>query len=208
VADGGDDEDDDTVTMSELFDSGEEMRQITTPRTIENLSKWLNKADPQQLSQYLQTPTQAAGQESTVLHEVVEAKVGNTLFATQVIAAIADDLASGAGSAQTSRVNVPQPNCYVGLKGATTVTDLADQIASLTDNERSASLLYALKENEDNSRLIEQLAQGMSQFEAEHTRTLFAMVNGQQFNRQNLEAFIESDTAVGNAIKPAVSAFL
>ncbi|MFD2024145.1 MULTISPECIES: AAA family ATPase [Promicromonospora] len=208
VADGSDDEDDDTVTMAELFDSGEEMNQITTPRTIENLSKWLNKVDQQQLARYLSTPTQTQGREDTELHEIVEAKVGNTLFATQVIAAIAEDLASGAGSAQTSRVNVPTPNCYAGLKAATTVTDLADQIGLLTDNEKSGSLLYALKENDDNTRLIEQLAQGMNQIEAEHIRTLLEMVTGQHVNRQNLEAFIDSDTAIANSVKPALSAFL
>ncbi|PUB32501.1 dynein-related subfamily AAA family protein [Promicromonospora sp. AC04] len=208
VADGSDDEDDDTVTMAELFDSGEEMNQITTPRTIDNLSRWLNKADRQQLAQYLQTPTQTQGREGTELHEIVEAKVGNTLFATQLIAAIAEDLASGAGSPQPLRVNVPKPNCYAGLKAATTVTDLADQIALLTDNEKSGSLLYALKDSDDNARLIEQLAQGMNQIEAEHTRTLFEMVTGQQINRQNLEAFIDSDTAIANSVKPALSAFL
>lgn len=63
VADGQDDDDSGNVTMAELFDGGEEMNQLTTPRTIDNLSKWLNAADPQQLAQYLATPIQIGDRE-------------------------------------------------------------------------------------------------------------------------------------------------
>lgn len=152
LIDGADDDDDDNndansfVTMADLSDAGEEMNQLTTPRTIENLSKWLNRADRNELAAYLQTPSVVQGRETTVLNEIVEAKVGNTMFATQVIAAIAEDLASGpGGGATTPRVNVPKPNCYADLKRAGTVTDLDALIATLTQNEMACSLLYAPK---------------------------------------------------------------
>lgn len=208
VADGQDDDDDGNVTMAELFDGGEEMNQLTTPRTIDNLSKWLNKADRQELAQYLATPVQIAGRETTLLNEAIEAFAGDTMFTTQLVATIAEDLASNAGGQVQNRVNVPKPNCYAPLKAAGTINDLAAQIAQLTPNEISGSILYALKENNDNSRLIEQLAQAATQIEPEHTRTLIEMVTSQQVDRQNLEAFLDIDAPVVNAAKPVLSAFL
>ncbi|BAS11872.1 hypothetical protein AHiyo8_01750 [Arthrobacter sp. Hiyo8] len=51
AADGADDDDDNaTASFAELFDSGEEMNQLTTPRTIDNLSRWLNRAERDQLA--------------------------------------------------------------------------------------------------------------------------------------------------------------
>jgi hypothetical protein len=209
AADGPDDDDDATTSsFAELFDSGEEMNQLTTPRTIDNLSRWLNKADRAQLSRYLAMQTTIGDRETTVLNEAVESHVGNTTFAVQVVSVIAEDLASGNGQAATNQVVVPKPNCYVDLKGAQSVTDLAALIADLTDSDKSGSLLYALKEHEDNSRLIEQLAQATSQIEAAHMRTLFEMVSAQQADTQNVEAFLNSGTRVADAVKPMISAFL
>ncbi|MFJ5071258.1 AAA family ATPase [Kitasatospora sp. NPDC088556] len=209
VADGQDDDNGNgNVTMAELFDGGEEMNQLTTPRTIDNLSKWLNAADPQQLAQYLATPIQIGDRETSLLNEAIEAYVGDTTFTTQLVATIAQDLASNAGGVQQNRVNVPKPNCYQSLKAAATVTAQAAVIATLTDNEKSGSLLYALKESKDNARLIEQLAQAITQIEPEHTRTLIEMVTSQQIDRQNLEAFMETDAPIVNQAKPVLSAFL
>ncbi|MFD4948893.1 AAA family ATPase [Streptomyces sp. NPDC058409] len=208
VADGQDDDDSGNVTMADLFDGGEEMNQLTTPRTIHNLSNWLNTADPQQLAQYLATPVQIGDREVSLLNEAIEAFVGDTMFTTQLVATISHDLASNAGGVQQNRVNVPKPNCYRNLKAAATATDLAAEISQLTDNEKSGSLLYALKESENNARLIEQLAQATTQIEPEHTRTLIEMVTSQQVDRQNLESFLEIDAPIVNQAKPVLSAFL
>ncbi|MFF4409470.1 AAA family ATPase [Streptomyces sp. NPDC001404] len=207
VAD-GQDGDNGNVTMADLFDGGEEMNQLTTPRTIDNLSKWLNAADPQQLAQYLATPIQIGDRETSLLNEAIEAYVGDTMFTTQLVATIAQDLANNVGGVQQNRVNVPKPNCYQSLKAAATMTDMAAVIVTLTDNEKSGSLLYALKESKDNARLIEQLVQFMTQIEPQHTRTLIEMLTSQQIDRQNLEAFLEIDAPIVNHAKPVLSAFL
>jgi hypothetical protein len=208
VADGKDDDDDGNVTMSDLFDGGEEMNQLTTPRTIDNLSRWLNVADRQELAAYLATPAVIEGRETTVLNEILEAFVGDTMFTTQLVATIAKDLAANSGGAVQNRIVVPRPNCYAGLKAAGTVTDLGTEIAKLTDNEKSGSLLYALKETADNSRLIEQLALATSQIEQEHMRTLVEMLSNQQVDRSNLEAFLDVNAPVVQAVSPLLSAFL
>lgn len=209
VADGRDDDDDNgNVTMAELFDGGEEMNQLTTPRTIDYLSRWLNRVDRQELASHLATPVQIDSRDTTLLNEAIEAFTGDTMFTTQLVATIAEDLASNSGGPTQNRVNVPKPNCYPGLKTAGTVTDLAAQIATLTQNEVSGSLLYALKETDDNARLIEQLAQAATQIEPEHTRTLFELVTTGLIDRQNLESFLEIDTPIVTAVKPSLSAFL
>ncbi|MFI9629291.1 AAA family ATPase [Streptomyces sp. NPDC052042] len=208
VADGKDDDDDGNVTMAELFDGGEEMNQLTTPRTIDNVSRWLNTADRQELGKYLATQVQIAGRETSLLNEAIEAFTGDTMFTAQLVGVIAEDLASNSGGQQQNRVNVPKPNCYTSLKKARTVTDLTTEIAGLTNNEISGSLLYALKESDDNSRLIEQLAHAAKQIEPPHTRTLIEMVTNGQIDRQNLESFLQLDTPVVNAAKPVLSAFL
>lgn len=208
VADGQNKDDDDNVTMAELFDGGEEMNQLTTPRTIDYLSKWLNTADRQDLARHLATPVQIAGRETSELNEIIEAYTGDTMFTTQVVATIAEDLASNSGPAAAARVNVPKPNCYAALKAAGTVTDLAREIAELTEKEVSGALLYALKENSDNVGMIEQLAQTAARIEPEHTRILIEMVTSQQVDRRNLEAFLDIDAPVVNAAKPVLSAFL
>jgi hypothetical protein len=208
VADGQDDDDNGNVTMAELFDGGEEMNQLTTPRTIDNLSRWLNAADPQQLAQYLATPTQIGGRETSLLNETIEAYVGDTLFTTQLVATIAQDLANNVGGVQPNRVNVPKPNCYQSLADAATMTDMTAVITTLTNNEKAGSLLYALKESKNNARLIEQLAQSVIQIEPEHTRTLIEMVTSQQIDRANLEAFMDIDAPLVNQAKPILSAFL
>ncbi|WP_181273647.1 AAA family ATPase [Brevibacterium oceani] len=207
VADGSDEDEDGNVTMADLFDGGEEMNQLTTPRTIDNLSKWLNVAERDELAAYLAAPAAVEGRETTQLNEVVEAYVGDTMFATQLVATIAADLASGSG-AQTNRVSVPRPNCYADLKSATSVTELSDRIDQLTANELSGSLVYALKENEDNSRLIAQLAQTMNQIEPDHTRTLMEMISANQVDRQNLEAFLDVNAPIVDQARPIISAYL
>jgi len=208
VADGQGDDDDGNVTMEDLFDGGEEMNQLTTPRTIDYLSRWLNKVDPQELAQFLATPVSIGARETSQLNEVIEAFTGDTMFTTQVVAVIADDLASNSGGQQQNRVNVPRPNCYTTLKSATNVTDLATEISQLTENERTGSLLYALKENEDNGRLIDQLAQVTTQIESAHTRTLIEMVSTNQFDRGNLEAFLDLDVPIVDRVKPILSAYI
>ncbi|QWF85705.1 AAA family ATPase [Amycolatopsis sp. CA-230715] len=211
VADGKDDDSDDSnVTMAELFDGGEEMNQLTTPRTIHNLSNWLNVTDRQELARYLQTTVQIEGRESSQLNEVIEAYVGNTVFTDQLVNTIADDLASNPSGRAHNRVNVPKPGCYARLKTATTVDELEAEISAMSQNELCGSLLFALQERdkEANSRLIEQLAYGLKQIESEHIKTLIGMMTSDQIENDNLQVFLDVDAPIVDKIKPALSVFV
>lgn len=208
MADGSDD-DDSTVTVAETYDLGEEMSQITTPRTIENLSKWLNATDLADISAYLATTVPSAGSgDSNLLMEIIEAKVGATEFAIQLLAVISREIANGNGNQAAMQITVPRPAVFDALQAATTVDDLNTAISNISENERAGSLLFAMKDNSDNTRMVEQLAGSTTQFSKEHTKTLFDLISNQQINRANLNAFLDSDAPLATGLSTAINSFL
>ena len=90
AVDGSDDDDDSqTATFADLMDAGEEMLQLTTPRTIEAISDFLDEADTDLLKELFQTPVDMGSRTGvTMLHEIVEAHVGLTTFSTMLIGEI------------------------------------------------------------------------------------------------------------------------
>ncbi len=190
--DGNDDDDDQATTVAALLDSGEEMYQITTPRTIEGISKWLNVVgqDQQLIQTYLATTVETFdGREISQLAEIVESHIGGTEFASHLVAEIASAINSGGGTATGARIVAARPNVYASLKQTTTVTDLDDLITSLTPHERSASLLYALHESQDNRVLIQQLSAQVPQLEADHNSQLVNLAANGALDDGNVAAF-------------------
>lgn len=210
VADGHDDDEDMNVSAESLFDAGEEMRQLTTPRTIEHISNWLNLVDRDDLMKLMATTTNVEGREINQLAEIIEGFVGETGFSTQLMTTIVEDLSSGSStSGNSNRLTIPKPNCYGDLKSATTLTQLSEMITDLSDNERSAALLFAISEKSDNTRMVEQLAVGMDNFATpEHTQTLIKLVTSSQYARPNFEAFLDADSTLAQGLKSTLSAFL
>lgn len=197
ISDGGDDDDDDDTqaTYVDLFDAGDEMLQLTTPRTIEGVSKWLNSMDQQVLSQLLATPTNVDGRDINILQEVLEGKVGNTEFTTLLIGEIATGLTSSAGGFVKAK-GAPKPQVWAELKKIKTMSDLADKIDELTDHEKSGSLLYALYESNDNKRLIEALSPSLGAMEPDHMKELVRLATTGGLDKGNVEAFRNSNTTV------------
>ena len=208
VADGNDDDDDDNaVTMADLFDGGEEMNQLTTPRTIDSVSRWLNAVDRNDLSTMLATPVRIGERDANILQEAIEAYVGDTMFAVQLLATIAQDLASGGGAAGP-RVIVAKPSCYDDFAKAGTITDLESLVSRLTVNELSGSLVYALSEKTDNSRLIGVLAENTQQIDPDHMRSLMEILGNQMVGRANLQALVDSNAPIANKLSPVLSVYL
>jgi hypothetical protein len=206
LVDGKDDDDDDTTaTMADLLDAGEEMLQLTTPRTIHAISRWLNAVDQTRLTEFLQTQVMSEGRETTLLNEVIEAHIGNTEFATHLVSEIATGINSGA-AAQVQSLTAPKPNCFGSLKQAKSVSDLETLINGLTDHEKSGSLLYALFERADNRILVEQLAQ-QTTIEGDHNRLLVQLAAQSMLDEGNVEALFRTGTPVGESTKLMLSAF-
>jgi len=205
--DGSDDDDDSTtVTVSDVFDTGEEMLQLTTPRTIDAVSRWLNIVPATTLQQYIQTPVSIEGRDTTMLNEILEGKVGNTLFTTQLVANIAASLSSGAAGAAAVHT-APKPRVYDQLKGANTASALGDLIKDLNDREKSGSLLYALYEKADNTRLIGELVAVTDKLEPEHAKDLVKLASNAQLDDSNVAAFLATGTAVAETMRPVLDMF-
>lgn len=209
LVDGKDDDDDDTTTAAyaDLLDGGEEMLQLTTPRTIDSMNRFLNQIDPATLQEYFQATTIVNGKETTVLQEVVEAHVGNTEFSTQLLSEIAVTLTTGAGQVN-QRLMAPKPNCFESLKTAATVDEVAEKIKDLTDHEKSGSLLYALFERADNRVIIEQLAQQTTGFEAQDTSLLVQLGAAGHLDTQNVDVLLGTGTGIGETSKIVLGAVM
>lgn len=210
LSDGNDDDDDNgaqAASWGDLLDAGEEMLQLTTPRTIHSMSRWLNAVAPAKLQEYLQTQVITDGRDTTMLNEVVEAHIGNTEFATYLVAEIATGINSGA-AAQVQSLTAPKPNCFASLKNAQTVSDLEDLINDLTDHEKSGSLLYALYERADNKIMIQQLSQQTAAIEGDHMRLLIQLAAQSMLDENNVEVLFGTTTTVGESTKLMLSAIM
>lgn len=211
ATEGKDDDDDDsttTATFADLSDAGEEMLQLTTPRTIEHASKWLNAIDRAKLQELVQTQVKSAvdEREMTLLQEVLEAKLGNTGFTTLLVSEVIDALSSGTVSA-TPSMSVPKPNCFKLLKEAGTISALDDLVSTLTDTEKSASLLYAMYERADNAMVIAQLAASTTAFDNAHNRKLIELASHGMLDDSNVEAFYAANTTLSAATQGLISVF-
>ncbi|ROR76012.1 AAA domain (dynein-related subfamily) [Plantibacter flavus] len=207
LVDGTDPDDDSAATYSDLLDAGEEMLQLTTPRTIHGISRWLNVVPRDKLLEYLQTTVINDGTESTLLSDIIVAHIGNTDFAAHLLSEVASGITSG-NTGQNQSLTAPKPNCYADLKAASTVTDLEALILSLTDNERSGSLVYALFERANNKVLIEQLAQHTDALQGDHNRTLVQLAAQSMLDEDNVSVLFGTTTDVGKSTQMMISAFM
>lgn len=206
----GNDDDDDTqaAAFADLMDAGEEMRQLTTPRTIDGVSRWLNVVSRDKLQEWLTTPTNVGDRATTVLNEILEGHLGETDFTTHLVAKIADGLASGQGQSAPAQHSAPRPQCYDLLKAAQSITDLENTVSQLTDHEKSGSLLYALYERADNEQIIRQLAAATAALEVEHNRLLVMLGSQSLLDSGNIEALADAGGPVSDHAKMLLSHFV
>lgn len=208
VADGDDDDKNQTVSVSDLFESGEEMLQLTTPRTIEFANNWLNSADDTLITTLIQTQVQVNGRDMTMLQEILEGKLGNTSFTKYLVDEVMTAQQSGTQTAAPT-IKAVKPRCYADLQQVTTIDDLDDAIQDLTDKERSGSLVYALSENRDNQQLIQQLASAITaDIEREHLKNLVQLASNSMLDDDNVSALFATNTAVGNKLQHTIGALM
>jgi len=207
ATDGSNDDDDDNITISSLMDSGEEMNQLTTPRTIEAVSKLLNVATTEQLHEWVGTPVMLPGRNITLLHEILESHVGNTDFTAALVDKIINALASGVENSSNLGSAPAKPQCYALLKEATSVDQLAHTVSSLTEHEKSGCLLYALYENQDNRVIIEQLLLNTEVLETEHNRILIQLASQDLLDDNNVDIVMNSSAPLAKNVYAVLSMF-
>ena len=79
--------------------------------------------------------------------------------------------------------------------------DLEDLISTLTDHEKSGSLVYALFERDDNTILIQQLAAQTDKIEPDHMSKLVTLGAQSALDDGNVDVLFGSSTPVGDATK-------
>ena len=201
MTDGHDDDDaeDQYASIAALNQTGEEMLQLTTPRTIEKASDFLVELGDEKISEFMQTETEITTftgntRETTMLNEVLESYLGNTEFVTQLVSELASMIQQGT---PTTPANVPvKPAVYTHLKAQTTVDELEAAIEQLSDEDKVNSLVYAIYDKQDNAAMITLIAgyDDLQLTRDQATAVMNHIGDAEQVNTQAIEK-LSSDAA-------------
>ena len=156
-----DDDDNDDYTMTEeILDDGDDMFQITTPRTIHALSRFLNKFSNDQLLQFIGETQVINGEEVSLLQGILEGFTGKTTFTAFLLGEMAAGLM--AVNNQQNTLSIPKPKSFDTLKACASIDELNDTIEGMTENERSGCFVYAIYEKANNSAILNALMNHVS----------------------------------------------
>lgn len=202
AVDGSDDDDDDKPTaVADLLDSGEDILQITAPRTLTGLNNWLHAVSDDDLRTYLQTSATIGDREDTLLRELIEGAVGNTDFTTALIGKLSTMLTSGSSTGITSSVSAPKPDIWDSLVSARTMDEINDEISGMSgSDEISAALVYACYDKADNSRIIEALAATDHVLAGPDVKLLVTLVNDGSVDRENIDILLGTNSNVSSSL--------
>lgn len=151
AADDDDDDDDrrpsdaDMDAFMAAMEDGQEMAQLTTPRTIEGLNLWMNEVgDELMASMASESMTGPDGQETTELMLSMIAHTGNTAFTAEVHARTVKRLLQPAAGTAPAAARVSMPPVWSSLAAATTATQVQQIIENLSVEQQGEVLIYAL----------------------------------------------------------------
>lgn len=198
AASGSQSDDDDNDSIDDILEDGDDMAQITTPRTLSGLSKWLNAFSNQELMTLLAETHIEDGVEVSALQEAIEGHVGRTNFTTYLMAEIANGITHT--NNQNNALTIGKPACYDQMKACTDMTKLNEFVAGMTDNDKSGCLLYALYEKTDNTVVINALAKNMTGLVSSDMKTLMQLTNMDQLDSENAHALLQTNTSISTAL--------
>lgn len=199
-----DDDDDGMTSIDEILDDGEDMNQITTPRTITGVSNWLNCYDNAALMTLLQETHNRNGEEVSLLQEIIEGFTGRTNFTKFLMAEIATNLMTV--NNQSNVTSVPKPQCYDKMKQCPDITALNQFISTMSDHDKSGCLVYALYEKTDNKAYINAiLASGITTLESNDMKSLMSLFGSDQLDDANVATFISNNAPLAVTLSSILS---
>lgn len=203
-SDDNDDDDDGMTSIDEILDDGEDMNQITTPRTITGVSNWLNCYDNAALMTLLQETRNRDGEEVSLLQEIIEGFTGRTNFTKFLMAEIATNLMTV--NNQSNVTSVPKPQCYDKMKQCPDITALNQFISTMSDHDKSGCLVYALYEKTDNKAYINAiLASGITTLESNDMKSLMSLFGSDQLDDANVATFISNNAPLAVTLSSILS---
>lgn len=196
--DDGDSDDDNELNPDEIeamLGGDQDLKQITTPRTISSLSRWLNSFSNSDLLQLDQTPDPDSDKDLTILYTGIIAHVGDTIFAGHLVDTIDKSLVS-ASVAQTPNATLKKPKRFDDLLEANTktITDIEQVIDQLPDSLRQDNLIYALYDSHLNTNIINELFSAIPQFDKAHIKKLAGLASTSALNEDNTDVALNNST--------------
>lgn len=176
----------------EIFaDETNEFQQIATPRTIMGLNRAL--LDNSQL---------VMGMGEEALKEYVSGFTGDTLFTEAVVASV---MANKFRLASPSRIEAPdRPAVIDKFINVNMLTDIQAIAQSMTDEERSAAILYMIYDTTANyTDYMKELVRvyGKNMLSNGGQQKLTAIINTGEYNRDSYAEVVASHTAIAESFK-------
>ena len=194
-----DDDDDYELDIEEILDDGEDMNQITTPRTIQGISNWLNLFTNNELMTLLAETRTIDGEEISTLQEALEGHTGKTAFTTYLLEEIATNIMST--NNQANNVQITKPQIYDSMKACTDVTSLNTFIDTMSENDKSGALVYALYENADNTKFINALAPKTVKLMPSDMKMLMQLFSKDMLDESNKTTFLKNDSTISHTLE-------
>lgn len=165
----------------------DDMCQITTPRTITALSKYLNSISENEILALINEPSDI-DEEISVMEEIVTAHIGKTALTVHLMSELSTIVYNNSNQSQS--LLPPRPIVYDDLENATSMTDLENIVANFTENEKSQSLVYALAEKKDNSNIIPVLANSITNLDMDSEKRLASILTNNTIDKENFQIFL------------------
>lgn len=185
--------------MEELFepDYEEGMVQMTVPRTITAVSKWLNEFKEQELVSMLNTTT---SNDSSLLQDALVAHCGETPFTIALLSEIVDTLTNN-GTVQIQNISVNEPPKYKDMLKCVSRDDVNDFIDTLTDDEKSEIMVYLLYDKRDNRNYIECLAPAITALNSKDTNNLSMLGTNHMLDEDNFDVLCKTNCVLSQLVK-------
>lgn len=175
------DNDNDDVFEVEFDDS---MEQISTPRTITSVSRWLNGFSYEELRELLETTSG----ETNLLQEALVAHCGNTPFTMAVLEEI---LKSNLIPVTQSTLSIPsEPAKYKVIKNIGTRAEAVDYIFKMSEAEKSEMLVYLLYDKTDNQEIISIIAPAITSLQPKDVSMITNLSANHGLDKSNLDALL------------------
>lgn len=192
------DNDDEDMFIEDILDEGEDMRQITTPRTISGVSEWLNAFTNEELLTLLSHTRVIDELEISTLQEALEGHIGRTNFTKYLLAEISNGIMTTNNQAHT--LTVGKPAIYDEMKECEDVETLHEFVEKLTDNDRSGALVYALYEKQSNQVYIQVLAKYIQRLIPSDMQVIMVLSGSDKLDSENVSTLLNTHTDISNQL--------
>jgi hypothetical protein len=143
------------------------------------------------------------GEDITQLEAIVFGHVGRTQFALDLCKTIGEDISRGQLQKATNIVVPKATAAFKSLKKCTDRQTRDDMIRNMSDDDKSAVILYAVYEDKDNTDLINAVTSHFTQplLVGDYQQQLGNLKNHDKLNADNYAALINSGTQLADMLK-------